>query len=108
MWGREGNAIRISLALGALAALACVLPAGADAGGFYVCTCTAAAAQGYDTSAFDAGASSARMLVKRACNPHGRGLRGLITTNRVAGRSVRAGEYAAAVFPAPPGTRLAQ
>ncbi|MFL5868611.1 MAG: hypothetical protein ACJ766_16040 [Thermoleophilaceae bacterium] len=46
------------------------------------------------------------MVVKRGCNPFGRGERGLITSNKVAHRRLRRNEHASVVLWTPPGTRI--
>ena len=46
------------------------------------------------------------MRIKRACNPEGPGLRGLITGNVVRGGQVPRGSVAMATISAPPGTRF--
>ena len=95
----------------ALVGLACAgaLTIGADsaqAGFFQLRSCMAAKAEGYDSGAFSAARSSSRMVVKRGCNPFGRGERGLITSNKLAHRRLRRNEHASVVLWTPPGTRI--
>ena len=59
----------------------------------------------YSTRAFTH-AVTRRMMVKRACNPAGPGLRGLVTANVVRDARVPRGAVALATINAPPGTRM--
>src|SRR5215211_4847666 len=78
----------------------------AHAGVFQLRSCMAARTEGYDSGAFAGSRSSARMTIKRGCNPFGRGERGLITSNKVAHRRLRRNEQASVVLWTPPGTRI--
>ena len=59
----------------------------------------------YSTRAFTHFATR-RMMIKRACNPVGPGLRGLITANVVHNGRVKRGSVALVIFTAPTGTRM--
>ncbi len=74
------------------------------AGEYAVANCKADNA-GYSTDAFTASASPGTRVV-RACDPHGDGLRGLITKNVTGVGQVPVGTRAQAVMTAPPGTRF--
>ena len=74
------------------------------AGEYAVASCKADSGR-YSTDAFAASASPGTRVV-RACDPHGAGLRGLITKNVSGVGQVPAGSRAAAVITAPPGTRF--
>src|SRR4051812_50153385 len=94
-----------------LTGLACVLSMAlgaqtAHAGAFQLRSCMAAKAENYDSGAFAASRSSRRMVVKRSCNPFGRGERGLVTANKLTRRRLRRNEHASVVLCAPPGTRI--
>lgn len=98
-------------ALRALVGIACagVLAGSAEsahAGVFQLRSCMAAKAEDYDSGAFAATRSSARMVVKRGCDPFGAGERGLITANKVGHRRLRQNEHASVVLWTPPGTRI--
>lgn len=67
---------------------AAMLPAEVGAGEFEIGAC--GADREYATGAFDDFVTRG-MRVKRACNPEGPGLRGLVTANVVRGGSVRRG-----------------
>src|SRR5436190_5706660 len=92
------------LVLAACLGGAATLANAASAGTFVVQSCTREV--NYDSSAFADRKSSRRMLVKRACNPYGPGLRGLITANRVARRRAQKGDHATVVLSAARGTVL--
>ena len=90
--------------LGAAILLVALAGAGkASAGEYAVHSC--AGDSHYSSRAF-AEFSSRGMVVKRACNPQGRGLRGLLTGNRVRRGAVSRGARAAVVLRAPYGTRF--
>jgi 5-hydroxyisourate hydrolase-like protein (transthyretin family) len=76
----------------------------AAAGVFEVASCQADSLS-YSTRAFTHFATR-RMMIKRACNPEGPGLRGLITANVVHDGRVKRGSIALVAFTAPPGTRM--
>jgi hypothetical protein len=89
----------------ALCVLILGLPAtNAVAGVFEVATCQADSLN-YSTRAFTHFATR-RMMIKRACNPEGPGLRGLITANVVHDGLVKRGSVALVTIAAPPGTRM--
>jgi hypothetical protein len=89
-------------------ALACVLAGGpqAVAGEFTINACQADRGN-YSTRAFDDFATRG-MLWKRACNPEGPGLRGLVTANVVRAGRVARGARSYFVLRAPEGTRFAR
>ena len=90
---------------GALAAVVTALAApGALAGEFAVANCQADPTN-FSTRAFDQFATRG-MRIKRACNPEGPGVRGLITGNVVRRGQVPRGAVALAMITAPPGTRF--
>ena len=76
----------------------------AAAGVFEVANCDADKLN-YSTRAFTHFATR-RMMIKRACNPVGPGLRGLITANVVHNGRVKRGSVALVIFTAPTGTRM--
>src|SRR3954467_13024784 len=78
----------------------------AEAGSFRLRSCMAARGEGYDSAAFAGSRSSARMTIKRACDPFGHGTRGLVTGNKIAHRRLRRNERATVVLSAPAGTRI--
>ena len=77
----------------------------AGAGVFEVANCEADRLN-FSTRAF-AHYATRRMMIKRACNPVGPGLRGLITSNVVRNGRVKRGSVALVTFTAPAGTRIA-
>jgi hypothetical protein len=94
--------VRVSALVGALAVLALALAGSAGAGGFQVASCQADQLN-FSTSAFDDFATRG-MKIRRACNPEGPGLRGLITANVVDRGTVPRGSVALATISAPAGT----
>jgi hypothetical protein len=76
----------------------------AAAGVFEVANCDADQLN-YSTRAFTHFATR-RMMIKRACNPVGPGLRGLITANVVHDGRVKRGSVALLILNAPAGTRM--
>jgi hypothetical protein len=76
----------------------------AGAGVFEVANCEADRLN-YSTRAFEHYATR-RMMIKRACNPVGPGLRGLIAANVVRNGRVKRGSVALITFTAPPGTYI--
>src|SRR4051794_36845590 len=77
---------------------------GAFAGGFVVASCQGDRLN-YSTTAF-ADFATRGMKIKRACNPEGPGLRGLITANAVNRGRVPRGAFALVTLSAPDGTRF--
>jgi hypothetical protein len=77
---------------------------GAAAGEFSVANCQADPLN-FSTRAFDEFATRG-MKIKRACDPEGPGLRGLITSNVVRGGRVQRGAVAMVTISAPLGTRF--
>jgi hypothetical protein len=78
-------------------------PGEADAGEFQIGTCGADG--GYSTAAFQDFVTRG-MKVKRACNPEGPGLRGLVTYNVARGGKVKRGARSIVTLSAPPGTQF--
>lgn len=74
----------------------------ARAGQFEVATCQADRLN-YGTQAFGDFATRG-MKIRRACNPEGTGLRGLVTSNVIRRARIDRGSMAAATIKAPPGT----
>ena len=87
-----------------LSVLLLALPAGARAGEFRVATCQADR-MNFSTNAFDDFATRG-MKIRRACNPEGPGLRGLVTANSISRVAIPRGSVAMATISAPPGTRF--
>ena len=85
-------------------ALVLILPRPADAGEYSVATCQADSLT-FSTRAFVDFATRG-MSIKRACNPEGPGLRGLITANVVRRQPVRRGAISMVAIKAPQGTRF--
>lgn len=90
-------------ALLALAALLAVSPGRALAGEYTIATCQANG--GYSSGAF-ADFATRGMKWRRACNPLGPGLRGLVTANAAGEGHVAKGSQSAFVLEAPPETVL--
>ena len=89
----------------ACAAIIMALPAGrAAAGEFEVASCQADQLN-FSTTAFNDFATRG-MKIKRACNPEGPGLRGLVTSNTIQAGQVPRGSVAMATINAPAGTRF--
>jgi len=100
--------MRASRAIVALtAALATVAVSGpvASAGEFTINACQADRAN-FATTAFDDFATTRGMRWKRACNPQGPGLRGLLTGNVVRSGRVARGARSVLILNAPPGTAI--
>jgi hypothetical protein len=90
---------------GALALLTLAVPAAdARAGEFQVATCQADSL-GFTTRPFEDFATRG-MQIRRACNPEGRGLRGLITANVIRRGRLPRGARAIVTLNAPAGTRF--
>lgn len=97
---------RTAFLVAALMATMLALAAGpANAGEFRLATCQADR-MNYSMDAF-AGRAGGGMTLKRACNPEGTGLRGMITTNIVRKTAIPHGSASYATIDAPPGTRFA-
>jgi hypothetical protein len=98
---------RSTLAISALAVSAIVLAApAASAGEFTISACQADRGN-FATGAFDDSATRG-MRWRRACNPQGPGLRGLLTGNVVRSGRVARGARSAFVLNAPPGTAISR
>ena len=82
-----------------------VLPASAVAGQFTVASCQADRVN-FSTTAFSDFATRG-MTIRRACNPEGPGIRGLVTANATRRGSVPRGAVAMVAIPAPSGTSFA-
>jgi len=94
-----------SVALALLVLALGVVAAPASAGELRVATCQADQLN-FGTSAFTGMFAARGMRIKRACNPEGSGMRGLITSNTVQSGRVARGAVAVATIDAPPGTRF--
>ncbi|HET7668196.1 MAG TPA: hypothetical protein VFK56_19450 [Mycobacterium sp.] len=93
-------------ALGLTAALASMPASSASAGEFTISACQADRG-GFSTSAFSDFATRG-MQWKRACNPEGTGLRGLVTANVVRSGRIQRGARSVFVLDAPPGTAISR
>jgi hypothetical protein len=80
------------------------LPGTASAGQYSVASCQADQVM-FSTRAFTDFATRG-MSIRRACNPQGRGLRGLVTGNVVRRQPLRRGAVSLVAISAPPGTRF--
>jgi hypothetical protein len=99
------RAIRVIAAAGPLSVLlAALAPAIADAGGFTVASCQADRVN-FSTTAFNDFATRG-MTIRRACNPVGPGIRGLVTANSPGRGTVPRGAVAMVALSAPNGTRF--
>ena len=98
------TAQRCFLASACVAMLMALSADGAAAGEFAVANCQADPLN-FSTRAFDDFATRG-MKIRRACDPEGPGLRGLITSNVVRDGRVQRGAVAMATISAPPGTRF--
>src|SRR3954471_647305 len=98
------TAHRCALASACVAMLMALAAEGATAGEFAVANCQADPLN-FSTRAFDEFATRG-MKIKRACDPEGPGLRGLITSNVVRGGRVPRGAVAMVTIRAPLGTRF--
>src|SRR3954452_19577742 len=98
------TAHRCALASACVALLMALGAEGATAGEFAVANCQADPLN-FSTRAFDEFATRG-MKIKRACDPEGPGLRGLITSNVVRGGRVPRGAVAMVTISAPLGTRF--
>src|SRR4051794_3728258 len=98
-------AIRVIVAAGALSVLlAALAAANAAAGQFTVASCQADRAN-FSTTAFNDFATRG-MTIRRACNPEGPGIRGLVTANSTNRGTVPRGAVAMVALSAPSGTRF--
>src|SRR5947208_17023162 len=98
-------AVRVIAAAGALSVLLIVLATGSVyAGQFTVASCQADRAN-FSTTAFNDFATRG-MTIRRACNPEGPGLRGLVTANSTGRGAVPRGSVAMVAISAPTGTRF--
>jgi hypothetical protein len=96
----------LTLALVIAATAAMVAPRPAAAGEFTINACQADAGN-FASGAFENFATRG-MRWRRACNPLGPGLRGLVTANVVTGSRVAHGAQSAFVLNAPPGTAFSR
>jgi hypothetical protein len=96
----------LALALLIAATVAMVAPRPAAAGEFTITACQADAGN-FASGAFENFATRG-MRWRRACNPLGPGLRGLVTANVVTGSRVAHGAQSAFVLNAPPGTAFSR
>lgn len=97
------RAIRVIATAGVLSLLLLLLQAGsAAAGQFTVASCQADRAN-YTTTAFNDFATRG-MKIRRACNPEGPGMRGLVTANATRRGAVPRGSVAMVSIDAPAGT----
>jgi hypothetical protein len=90
---------------GALSVLVILAAPGAAAAGQYSVAACQADQLGFSTRAFVDFATRG-MSIRRACNPEGPGLRGLITANVVRRRPLPRGSVSLLSISAPPGTRF--
>ena len=98
-------AVRVIAATGALSVLLVALAStSAWAGQFTVASCQADRVN-FSTTAFNDFATRG-MTIKRACNPEGPGLRGLVTANSTGRGAVPRGSVAMVAITAPTGTRF--
>src|SRR5687767_11511929 len=98
------RAVGVIVAAGALSVLLAIPQAAAAAGEFTVASCQADRIS-FSTTAFNDFATRG-MTVRRACNPEGPGIRGLVTANSTRRGSVPRGSVAMVAFAAPSGTRF--
>src|SRR3712207_6310962 len=101
---RPPHHLRLALVVATL--LVVVVPGRASAAEFAINACQADRTQ-FSTQAFEDFAHRG-MMWKRACNPEGPGLRGLVTANVVRGGRVRKGSRAYFMLRAPDGTRFSR
>jgi hypothetical protein len=98
------SAIRVAVVAGALSVLLVVLAPSAYAGQFTVASCQADRTN-FSTTAFNDFATRG-MTIRRACNPEGPGIRGLVTANVTNGGTVPRGSVAMVALSAPNGTHF--
>jgi hypothetical protein len=96
----------LAIALLIASAVAMVTPRPAAAGEFTITACQADAGD-FASGAFENFATRG-MRWRRACNPLGPGLRGLVTANVVTGSRVAHGAQSAFVLTSPPGTAFSR
>lgn len=84
--------------------LAACMVSGASAGEFTLASCQADRAN-FSSTAFNDFATRG-MKIRRACNPEGPGIRGLVTANATGQQAVPRGSIAMVAISAPPGTRF--
>ena len=101
---KRGWLLTLALVIAATAAM--VAPRPAAAGEFTINACQADAGN-FASGAFENFATRG-MRWRRACNPLGPGLRGLVTANVVTGSRVAHGAQSAFVLNAPPGTAFSR
>ena len=102
---RRPSAVGVIAAAGALTVLLIAVgSASAWAGQFTVASCQADRVN-FSTTAFNDFATRG-MTVRRACNPEGPGIRGLVTANTTGRGSVPRGAVAMVAISAPSGTRF--
>src|SRR5215204_7148183 len=98
------RAVGVIAAAGALSVLLAIPQAAAAAGEFKVASCQADRAS-FSTTAFNDFATRG-MTIRRACNPEGPGIRGLVTANATQRERVPRGSVAMVAISAPTGTRF--
>lgn len=96
----------LALALAVISVGAMASPRPAAAGEFTITACQADAGE-FVSTAFENFATRG-MRWRRACNPLGPGLRGLVTANVVSSGRVAHGAQSAFVLSAPPGTAFSR
>jgi hypothetical protein len=101
---RRRTSLRWVVASGCVALVALGLPTRATAGTFELANCQADPVE-YNTTAFD-GFAHVGMKIRRACDPRGTGLRGLITSNVVRDRAIPRGSISMVTMTAPAGTQF--
>jgi hypothetical protein len=101
---RPGRSVRVVVAAALLLFLC--LPGAANASEYPINSCLADPGN-FSTQAFDDFATRG-MMWKRACDPQGRGLRGLVTSNVPRPGRVARGARSGFVMHAPPGTRFSR
>jgi hypothetical protein len=101
----EVRSLCAALALTAAFLVGLIAPRPASAGEFTIDACQAA--PGFASAAFEDFATRG-MRWRRACNPLGRGLRGLVTSNVVRSGRVARGARSSFVLAAPPGTTFSR
>src|SRR5215213_8498420 len=98
------RAVGVIVAAGALSVLLAIPQAAAAAGEFTIANCQADRG-GFSTTAFNDFATRG-MTIRRACNPEGPGIRGLVTANSTRRGTVPRGSVALVAISAPTGTRF--
>ena len=96
---------RVVVLLGGMASALAVMPGQASAGVYTVANCAADPSR-YTTEAFNVFATRG-MGVTKACQPDGKGSRGIVVGNTIRrGHTVKRGSYAQISIDAPAGTRF--